>query len=195
MEPENALAVPRRVAVVGTTGSGKTTFATRLATTLAARHVELDALYHGPNWTPAEPDVFRTRVADAIACERWVADGNYNDASPLIWAAADTVVWLDYAFPRVFWQLARRTVGRSVRREELWNGNRESLWWHFLPNDRSLFYWAAKTHWKRRRTFPEQLAKFPHLRVERLRSPRDAEHYLSIIERVASQVASDAAAK
>jgi len=180
--------VPSRIAVVGTTGSGKTTFARPLATIISAKHVELDALYHGPNWTPAEPEVFRTRVAEAIACERWVTDGNYSDARPLIWRAADTLVWLDYAFPRVIWQLTRRTVRRYVRREELWNGNHENFWGHALPNDNSLFYWAVKTHWRRRRTFPEQLGhiEFAHLRVVRLRSPREAARYLSTVGRAAN---------
>ena len=41
--------------------------------------------------------------------------------------AADTVVWLD--LPRRIWlpRLLWRTLGRVVLREELWNGNRESL--------------------------------------------------------------------
>jgi adenylate kinase family enzyme len=179
--------MPRRVAVVGTTGSGKTTFAQQLATIIGAKHVELDALYHGPNWTPAEPDVFRARVTEAIACERWVTDGNYGDARPLIWEAADTLVWLDYAFPRVIWQLARRTLRRYVRREELWNGNRERLRDHLLPTDKSLFYWAAKTHWRRRREYPEHLRppEVAHLHVARLRSPREAERYLAAIRREA----------
>jgi adenylate kinase family enzyme len=182
--------MPQRVAVVGTTGAGKTTFAGRLATILGAKHVELDALYHGPNWIAAEPEVFRARVAQSIACERWVTDGNYNDARPLIWAAADTLVWLDYAFPRIISQLARRTVRRYVRREELWNGNGERFWGHFLPNDNSLFFWATKTHWRRRRTYPERLRQpeCAHLRVVRLRSPRDAERYLAVVEREAGQL-------
>jgi hypothetical protein len=127
------------------------------------------------------------RVAQAIACERWVTDGNYNDARPSIWEAADTLLWLDYAFPRVIWQLTRRTVLRYVRREELWNGNRERFWGHFLPNDNSLFFWAAKTHWRRRRTYRERLSRpeFAHLCVVRLRSPREAERYFAAIERVA----------
>jgi adenylate kinase family enzyme len=180
-----SISKPRRVAVVGTTGAGKTTFARRLAAILDARHVELDGLFHEPNWTPAEPGIFRARVADAIACERWVADGNYGAARELIWAAADTVVWLDYAFPRVIWQITRRTVRRYVRREELWNGNRERFWGHFLPNDNSLFYWAAKSHWRHRRVYTERLRQpeFSHLRAARLRSPREAERYLVDVQR------------
>jgi len=66
-----------RVSVVGTTGSGKTTFAAKLGEALAIPHVELDALNWSSNWTPASPEVFRSRVKDVADAERWVIDGNY----------------------------------------------------------------------------------------------------------------------
>jgi adenylate kinase family enzyme len=43
----------QRIAVVGTSGAGKTTFAARLAALLDCRHIELDAFQHGPNWQQA----------------------------------------------------------------------------------------------------------------------------------------------
>ena len=43
---------PRRVLVAGTSGSGKSTLAARIADVLTVPHVEIDALFHGPDWTP-----------------------------------------------------------------------------------------------------------------------------------------------
>ncbi len=40
----------RRIAVVGTSGAGKTTFSARLAVLLDCPHIELDAFQHRPNW-------------------------------------------------------------------------------------------------------------------------------------------------
>jgi len=44
----------RRIAVVGVTGCGKTTFAAALAAALDLAHIELDALHWEPDWVPAE---------------------------------------------------------------------------------------------------------------------------------------------
>ena len=57
----------RRVAVIGTSCSGKTTFASRLSKLLDVRHIELDTLYWGPNWTARPSDDFRRDTAEAVA--------------------------------------------------------------------------------------------------------------------------------
>jgi adenylate kinase family enzyme len=170
----------RRIAVIGTSGSGKTTFSRRIATSIGAPHVELDGLFHEPNWTPAEPDVFRARVSAAIAAPSWVTDGNYSTVlRDLIWRSADVIVWLDYPFRIVIWRLFLRTMRRGVRREELWNGNHESLREHFFTRQ-SLFLWAKNTHWKHRRDWPAALAspEMARVRLVRLRTPREAEVWL-----------------
>ena len=65
-----------RVVVVGTSCSGKTTFAHRLANILGSQCVELDSLYWRPEWTP-RPD-FEQDVLAAARQARWVIDGNYS---------------------------------------------------------------------------------------------------------------------
>jgi adenylate kinase family enzyme len=40
------------VLVAGVSGSGKTTLAAGVAGVLGAPQVEIDALFHGPGWTP-----------------------------------------------------------------------------------------------------------------------------------------------
>ena len=168
-----------RVAVIGVTGTGKTTFAAALARRLGAPHIELDALHWEPNWVMAELDVFRERVERAVAADRWVVDGNYSKTRDLVWSRADTVVWLDYAFALTFARLLRRTLARVISAEELWNGNRERFADQFLSRD-SLFLWAIQAYPRYRATFPKLLASdaYAHLRVIRLRTPRAAELWL-----------------
>ena len=169
----------QRVSVIGVTGSGKTTFAASLATRLQVAHVELDALHWEPNWTMAELDVFRRRVAGQVSADRWVIDGNYAKVRDLVWGRADTVVWLDYAFALTFARLLRRTLARIRSGEALWSGNRERFAEQFLSRE-SLFVWAIKTYPRYRATFPVLLASetYRHLRVVRLRAPQAAQRWL-----------------
>ena len=139
-----------RIVVLGTTGAGKTTLARQIAEALDMPHVELDYYRFRPNWVEVPNDEFRERVRKALRGDRWVADGNYGLARDVIWPRVTMLVWLDYPIYVVMWRLFWRTIGRGVLRKELWHGNKEKLWWHFFSRQ-SLFLWALKTHWRRRR--------------------------------------------
>jgi adenylate kinase family enzyme len=164
------------------TGAGKTTFAAALATRLGVPHVELDALHWEPNWTMADLDLFRRRVASVVANPGWVVDGNYSKVRDLVWTRAEAVVWLDYPFALTFARLVRRTLGRIRSGQELWNGNRERFAEQFLSRD-SIFLWAIQTHPRYRATYPALLASEPyaHLQLIRLRTPQAAHHWLATL--------------
>jgi hypothetical protein len=167
-----------RINVVGTSCSGKTTLARQLARRLGSPHVELDALFWGPGWTPVAPDVFRARVADAVTGPRWVIDGGYSPVRFLTWERADTIVWLDYPLGLVLRRWARRTISRIGNRTECWpgTGNRETVR-NALRRD-GLLWWILRTHRARRRRLSAELAARPDLTVIRLRSPDAARHWL-----------------
>ncbi len=74
-----------RVAVVGTSGTGKTMLASRVARRLGIPHVELDALYWEPGWSEVSTPVFRERAGQALQGDAWVVDGNYSKVRDLVW--------------------------------------------------------------------------------------------------------------
>jgi adenylate kinase family enzyme len=171
--------VGRRIVVVGSTGAGKTSLATALASRLSIPHVELDALHWEAGWAPASTPAFRDRVSQALAGDAWVVDGNYASVRDLVWPRADSIVWLDYSLPLIMWRLTRRTVHRIRTRHELWNGNRERLGTVFSRE--SLYVWVFKTHGKRRREYPGFLREpeHRHLQVVRLSTSAEAKRWLT----------------
>lgn len=173
-----------RIAIVGKSGSGKTTLGQQLAGKLACPHIELDALFWGPGWTPTPQPVFRERLALPLAAPNWATSGNYRFARDVIWSRADTIVWLDFPLGLCLWRLARRTIGRVIRGEELWNGNRENWRNAFFVKD-ALFPYTIKQHWRHRREFPADLARpeYAHLTAFRFLSPRVTEQWLHSISK------------
>jgi adenylate kinase family enzyme len=167
----------RKIAVIASaSGNGKTTFGRELAHRLDVPFVELDALVHGPDWVETPDDELRALIEPIVASGGWVIDGTYErKLGDLVLDSADLVVWLDLPvrvwLPRLF----RRTWRRIRGREQLWNSNRESFA-RAVWGRESLFMWAARSHFRRRREWPRMLS---HRRVIRLESPAEVERFLA----------------
>ena len=177
----------KRVSVVGNSGSGKSRLAAQIAVLLGVEHVELDSIHHLVNWEPIDPDEFLARVAAVTSTERWVVDGNYRPVvvDGPVWRRADTVVWLDLPRRTVMVQVIRRTVQRVIRREELWNGNRESLRNLFAWDPhKSIVRWAWTQHAKYREGFGAAMTspELDHIDFVRLRSHHQATRWLASLE-------------
>lgn len=172
---------PRRVAVAGVSGTGKTTYGRRIAAVLGVEHVELDALHHGAGWTPRP--TFAAEVDAFTGEEGWTTEWQYDAARPLIAGRADLMVWLDLPFRVTLWRLSRRTVARRVRREELWNGNQEAPLHTFLTDRDHVVRWAIRTRHRLRVHVPAAIAEHPDLVVVRLTTQREADTWLAALER------------
>ncbi|GAT73355.1 hypothetical protein MHM582_1846 [Microbacterium sp. HM58-2] len=173
--------IPSRVLIAGVTGSGKTTLARRLGAAWGLRHVEIDGLFHGPDWTP-RPE-FLDDVRAFAATDRWVTEWQYTSkgTDEIMTPRAELAIWLDYPWRIVRSRLLRRTLGRSILRTRIYNGNVEKPLWRLLSTrdpDRNILAWQTQTRsfWAER--MPERQERFPHLIIVRLRHPREAERWL-----------------
>jgi adenylate kinase family enzyme len=168
---------------MGGSCSGKTTVSRRLAEKLGVPHIEIDALHHDAGWNEAPADVLQVRVRAAFdaATDGWVADGNYRSKlGNLVLERADTVVFLDPPFFRTFGRSLHRTLGRTITREELWNGNREQLR-HFFTRY-WIPWWVLQTHRHYSREIPKRTAEHPHLDVVHLRGDAEVDDWLQSIQ-------------
>ena len=166
--------------MVGTSCSGKTTFARQLSQLLQTAHIELDALHWKENWEARAPAELRRLVEEAVSHERWIVDGNYGTVREVIWPRATAVAWLNYPFWLVFSRALWRTVRRVSTREELYSGNRETFRLAFLSRD-SILVWIISSHWRRRRELRrlEETRCYPQVKFFEFRRPAQASLFLS----------------
>ena len=173
-----ALPAPRRILVAGVSGVGKTTLCRQISRRSGIPRTEIDALFHGPGWTP-RPE-FVADVQHLAAQDAWVTEWQYDAARPLLAARADTLLWLDYPYWSVtFPRVVRRTVRRRVRREVLWNGNREGPLHGVLTDREHVIRGSVSTRHSCARRIPALVREAPSLRVVHLRRPWEASAWVA----------------
>jgi hypothetical protein len=176
-DPVTRETVPvQRVLVVGMSGAGKTTAARRVADLIDAPFHEMDALAIGPDWST--PTDLVPSVEWIVAEPSWVFDSwGYEAVRDVMWARADTIVWLDYPRRVVLPRLIRRSLRRSIRRTEIFGGNTET-WRGWLHRDHPVWF-AISTFGARRRYLLERTDAASDLSTLRFSRPADLDRWLT----------------
>jgi adenylate kinase family enzyme len=178
LSPELQL-LGKKIHIRGT--AGKTTLATSLSRKTGIPYVGLDAIRHQPGWVEMPDDEFCKVVTEKLdGMDSWIADGNYTAVlGPEVVRRADTVILVHLRWREMFWRLLKRTVRRSLRREELWNGNRESWRMSFFSRQSLLWY-----HVKTRKRHGQRLARtrewlLPETRLVELMTASELDDFYS----------------
>ena len=180
----------KRINIIGTSGSGKSTIGKKLAATLGYPYFQMDALFWKPNWTESCDKDFFASVAEATANPAWVLDGNYTRTQHIKWENVDTVIWIDYSFTRTFYQALKRAITRIVESKELWEGtgNTESFKKTFMSRE-SILIWTIKTYKNNKVRYEAMMysKEFQHIKFVRLQSPKAAEAFISKLDKNAPE--------
>lgn len=177
----------RRVSVVGTSCSGKTTFAGNLARVLRVKHVELDAINWLPDWVERPHDEFLNLVEKVAADDAWVFDGNYTRTREVIWQRATAIIWLNYSFSRTVYRALNRTTRRVVTGERIYAGNRETFGKAFMSRD-SILWWVLTGYHRKRRRYSKLLGEDRQdgKKIFIFQNPAQAENFLRRIKQITS---------
>jgi adenylate kinase family enzyme len=100
----------KRILVIGSSGSGKSTFARRLGELLSLEVIHLDSLFWHSGWIETPKDEWRTKVAKALQGNSWIIDGNYSATMDLRLPACDTVIFLETPRITCVYRVLKRVV-------------------------------------------------------------------------------------
>lgn len=174
----SAAALMKRINVVGSACSGKTTASRSICESLGLQHVELDVLYRGPRIEPVSDLVFTERVRAAVEAETWLIDGDRASVRHLIWDRAQAIIWLDYRLEIVLARYFRRTISRRKTPNAVWPETGSNEGWRRMLRRGSLLRVILATHNLRRRELEREIEDHGHLTVFRIRSPRQLRRWL-----------------
>src|SRR5918999_3384896 len=171
------MAIPRRIALIGTSGAGKTTLGRELARRLHTVFVEVDAIQHQAHWTKATVEELRAGIEARIGGrDSWVIDDTCRrELGDFISGRVDIILWLDLPLLLKLRRLCRRSWRRVRTREVLWNGNVETWRDVFVGKDSVLVH-ATLAHFRQRRMVP---ARPDAHKIVRLRTPSEVDRWLS----------------
>jgi len=171
--------IGQRIAVIGGSGSGKSTLAKRIAKGRGLDYINSDELFWMPDWVQRpEPEFFK-QLADRVAGDAWVVDGNIGGRAHIVLPRIDTLIWLDYPRRFVMLRLLARTIRRAWTKEPIFHNNAESWRMSFASRDSILLY-AWKSHGERTRHYEALWPTLdPAISKHRVRSQRELDALLS----------------
>jgi len=117
-----------RILILGSSGSGKSTFARVLGPILELPVIHLDRHYWKPGWVGTPEAEWQQIVHHLTQRERWIIDGNYRTTLDMRLQVADTVIFLDLPpWLCAMRAMKRRFQYRNGQRPDMARGCRERI--------------------------------------------------------------------
>lgn len=123
----------KRILVIGSAGSGKSTLSQKLGSILHLPIIHLDNHYWKPNWVPTPNEEWDQTVEEFTMRDEWIMDGNYSRTLDTRLKRADLIIFLDMPMLLCMYRVIKRRIKYHKKmRPDLNEACPEKLDWEFL---------------------------------------------------------------
>ncbi len=123
----------KRIAIIGSSGSGKSVFANNLGTKLHRPVIHLDKEYYTNAWKEKYPSkaAWMDFQKTLVAKDEWIIDGNYRSSLAMRLDRADMIIFFDIPKWRCLWRAFKRIFIRTQPFDKP-EGAREKISWELI---------------------------------------------------------------
>jgi adenylate kinase family enzyme len=165
----------KKILVIGSGGSGKSTFSKYLGEKLGLPVVHLDQLFWRPNWTRTPEDEWVEVVRRETARDEWIMDGNFGGTREMRMEACDTIIYLDMPRWLCMYRILKRSfIYRRRARPDMAEGCRERL-------DLEFILWVWNYPHRSGKRVEAELERFRQKKVVKLRSKHEVDQFLRLL--------------
>ena len=159
----------RRVLVIGSPGSGKSTFARALHRLTHLPLVHLDMLYWKADKTTLSREEFGIALEKELSRDSWIIDGNYSFTMERRLQRADVAFFFDLPVEKCLDGIEKRQ-----------NQPRLDMPWIETDEDPEFMDFVREFPTQRKPKILQLLAKYPHVPVVIFHSHEEADAYLKM---------------
>lgn len=123
----------KKIIIIGSPGTGKSTLGKQLAKSLSVDIYHLDALFWQPNWQMSSREEQQSILYDIVKKDSWIIDGNYSGTLDIRFDHADTIIYLKRSRVLcIFRAIKRYFMYRGKTRPDMQEECFEKIDWSFV---------------------------------------------------------------
>ena len=164
----------QKIIIIGSGGSGKSTFARELGEKLDLPVIHLDSEFWKPGWVMPEREEWLKKLENLLSEPKWIADGNYLSSLEFRLSKAEAVIFLDFKRSVCIYRVIKRYFKhRRGTRPDMAEGCGEKI-------DLEFTKWLWSFPKKVRPQMIEILAKYPEKNIVALRNSKEVKEFLGL---------------
>lgn len=168
-----------RIMVFGRPGSGKSTFAMKLAKKYNLPLYHLDKYFFVENWVERNYEDFLDDQYCIVSRKNWIIDGNSLQSLHVRYSEADVCIYFNYPRLLCLWRLIKRNFTKDAAIDDRAQGCKEKVSWRLIKYMWTFTY-RLNNRLKKQLAFLQEM--YPQVKFYTVHNDQEAQKMLDLIK-------------